>query len=85
MLKSNAHAGEVFFRQANHRLVNVAEHRRLHGGVFYHLSEDTTIAAADHKDTFWIRVGVESKVGDHFLVAEDKKKNEEYQQNFGEG
>lgn len=69
VLKSNAHPRQVFLRQPDHGLIDVAQHSRFDGRVFDHFTENAAVATPDDEHTLWVRVGVEGEVGDHFLVA----------------
>ena len=71
VLESNAHARQIFLRQPNHGLVDVAQNRALDGRMLDDLAQNTTIATANDEHTLWIRMGVECQVGNHLLVAAD--------------
>lgn len=69
VLKPNAHARKIFFGQPDDRFVDITKYGRLHGRMFHNFTQDTTVATADNEYMFWVWVRVQSKVGDHFLIA----------------
>jgi hypothetical protein len=51
-------------------LVDVAEEDGLDGGVFEDFTDDAAVSAANDEDRFWVWVGCEGEMCDHFLVGE---------------
>ena len=69
VLEAQAHARQVFLREADDGLVDVAEDGMLDCRVLDDFAEDATVTAADDEDGFGVRVGVHGEMGYHFLVA----------------
>ena len=69
VLETEAHAGQVFFGEADDGLVDVAQDGVLDGGVLDYFAEDAAVTATDDEDGFRVGVRIHGEVGDHFLVA----------------
>ena len=68
--EERGHVREELLRDADDRLVDVAEDDLLHGGVLEHLADDAAVAAADDEHLLRVWVARERDVGDHLLVGE---------------